>query len=136
MAENQQQQTQDAQYKVAQKLDSPSAALEQSLNKLVKLGGFDFFEATIDGVQNLNPERKARKRIFLTEADKKNERDELKAKLNLWLGVISESDNMADMAVKCNEKADATGHLMKKNLKKALDKTRALETSYRTVSLS
>ncbi len=132
MAENQQQQVgQEVQLKEGK----AGASLEQSLNKLVKLGGFDFFEATIDGVQNLNPERKARKKIFLSESDKKTERDDLKAKLNLWLNVITEGADMAEMASKCGEKAEATGSLMKKNLKKALDATRTLETSYRSVSL-
>jgi hypothetical protein len=38
--------------------------LETSLNALQKYGAFDLLESAIDGVQNLNPERKARKKIF------------------------------------------------------------------------
>ena len=54
------------------------APLSTSLEKLSKVGGFDLLEATIDGLQNLNPERKARKQIFLTDDEKKAERQEKK----------------------------------------------------------
>ncbi|MCX6188254.1 MAG: type VI secretion system contractile sheath protein TssC, partial [Bacteroidetes bacterium] len=65
----QENQEQGAQYKEKVKFDAPAQTLEQSLNSLVKYGGFDFLESTIDGVANMNPERKARKKIFLSEAD-------------------------------------------------------------------
>lgn len=36
--------------------------MNSALNQLSKFGGFNFLESTVDGVQNLNPERKARKK--------------------------------------------------------------------------
>jgi hypothetical protein len=51
--------------------------LETSLNALQKYGAFDLLESAIDGVQNLNPDRKARKKIFLEETGKKEERNQL-----------------------------------------------------------
>ena len=77
----QEKQEQGAQFKEKVKFDSPSQTLEESLNKLVKFGGFDFLESTIDGVANMNPERKARKKIFLSESDKKG-RDRKSTRLN------------------------------------------------------
>ncbi len=62
---------------------------------MAKLGGFDFLESAIDGVQGLNPERKARKQIFLTDAAKKKERADLKKKLELWLGLLQSSSDIA-----------------------------------------
>ena len=53
-------------YKQAEGRES-GLSLQENLDKLVRAGGFDLLEATIDGVQNLNPERKARKQIFLTD---------------------------------------------------------------------
>lgn len=47
------------------------ASLEQNIEALAKYGGFDLLEGTVEGAQNLNPERKARRNIFLTEAGKK-----------------------------------------------------------------
>ena len=40
-------------------------ALEQAINGLSRYGGFGFLESVIDGIQNVNPERKARKKMFL-----------------------------------------------------------------------
>jgi hypothetical protein len=40
--------------------------------KLVKFGGFKVFGNSIKGTDNLNPELKARKKIFLTDASKKS----------------------------------------------------------------
>lgn len=58
--------------KVAEKIgavEKPDELLDTSINQLAKVGGFDLLESTLDGVQNLNPERKARKKIFLAEAE-------------------------------------------------------------------
>ena len=59
-------------------VEKPQELLEQSMAQLAKVGGFDLMEVAIDGIQNLNPERKARKRIFLSEDSKKDEREQLK----------------------------------------------------------
>ena len=58
-------------------------SLEKSTEALAKYGGFDLLETTIDGVSNLNPARKARKNIFLAEENRKNERKQLKKRLQL-----------------------------------------------------
>ena len=39
-------------------------SLDSHLQPLAKLGGYDLLESAIDNVQNLNPERKARKKYF------------------------------------------------------------------------
>jgi len=79
----QSQSSQTAEFKAPEKLANPGQTLEQSLGKLAKFGGFEFLEGAIDGASSLNPERKARKNIFLTEAGKKQEREDLKKKLGL-----------------------------------------------------
>ncbi|HNQ00038.1 MAG TPA: type VI secretion system contractile sheath protein TssC, partial [Bacteroidia bacterium] len=56
----QQQQQQQNQTKERERVANPAQVIEESANKLAKFGGFDILEAVIDGVQNLNPERKAR----------------------------------------------------------------------------
>ena len=42
-------------------------SLNEALTGLSRLGGFNFLESAIEGIQNLNPERKARKKMFLLE---------------------------------------------------------------------
>ena len=47
------------------------------LDKLKEFGGFAFLENIIDGYSNLNPARKARRNIFLTDEQWENERKAL-----------------------------------------------------------
>jgi len=113
--------------------EAPS--LEASLQALVKVGGFDFMEAIVDGADNLNPVRKAKRNIFLTDANKKEQRKELKKKMQMWIDLLSENSSVSDMAEKSVEKAETAERLLKGNLKKVLDHTKVLEQSYRSVHL-
>jgi hypothetical protein len=112
-----------------------SGILESSTQKLSKYGGFSILETTIDGVQNLNPEKKARKKIFLTESSMDLERQQLKKRLNLLITLLGDSSSVSDMIQKCESKVDILQGLLKSNLKKSLDATRDLERSYRSVNL-
>ncbi|HRH49195.1 MAG TPA: DUF5458 family protein [Panacibacter sp.] len=130
-----QQQASGGELKIQEKLTNPAQTLEQSLQTLIKFGGFDFLESSVDGVKNLNPERKALKRIFLTDAEKASDRTALKKKLQLWMSLISESADLAEMIEKATAKSDIAGKTLKNNLKKSLEATRELETSYRSLAL-
>jgi hypothetical protein len=128
---------QEANYKEKETISvgDPAAALAESAKVLAKLGGFSFIEKTIKGTQNLNPENKARKKIFLTDAAKKAERTSLKNALQIWAEALSASDNLSEIVNKSQEKADSASNTIKKNLKKALDATKELESSYRSLQL-
>jgi len=112
-----------------------AASLESSLNKLARYGGFDLLETSIEGVQNINPDRKARRKIFLTELGKEKERETLKKTLELWASVISKSDSLTDMVANCEDQRKSSEDLLSKNLSKAVDITRELEANYRTAAL-
>lgn len=138
MADTQMQQQNESQeqaYKAPEAGSAPAQSLDQSLTKLAKFGSFDFLESAIDGVQGLNPERKARKQIFLTDAAKKQERADLKKKLEMWLGLLTNASDLSAMADVCQQRSDEAGALLKKNLKKASDASRELEVSYRSLNL-
>ncbi|MFK7000700.1 DUF5458 family protein [Flavobacterium oreochromis] len=131
-----------AQNKESQYVDSTvleqkkgQANLESSLEKLAKFGGFDLLETTIEGAQNLNPDRKARRKIFLTEKDKEKERESLKKTLKLWADVLSEGTSVTDMVSNCEDKRKEAEDLLKKNLSRAVEVTKELETNYRTIAL-
>jgi Type VI secretion system, TssC, VipB len=109
--------------------------LETSLNALQKYGAFDLLESAIDGVQNLNPERKARKKIFLEETGKKDERNQLLEILQLWKNILEQGNDQAAMIDYCQTKSEEASALYKKNMKLALEETRDLERSYRSVAL-
>jgi hypothetical protein len=112
-----------------------AASLESSLNKLARYGGFDLLETSIEGVQNINPDRKARRKIFLTELGKEKERETLKKTLELWASVISKSESLTDMVANCEDQRKSSEDLLSKNLSKAVDVTRELEANYRTAAL-
>jgi hypothetical protein len=113
----------------------PDQQLENNLQTLEKFGAFDLLESVVDGVQNLNPERKARKKIFLEEAGKKEEREQLQKTLEIWLGVLKGSEEITDMVSKSNTLSEQAAYVYKNNMNKALDATRQMETSYRSVAL-
>ena len=110
-------------------------SLEKSLDKLVRYGGFDLLEASIENVQNVNPERNARRKIFLTESSKQKERDTLKKTLELWANVLKQSDSLVEMVAHCEDQQKSAEELLSKNLYNAVEATRELETNYRTIAL-
>ncbi|WP_160716577.1 DUF5458 family protein [Chitinophaga solisilvae] len=109
--------------------------LTQQLEELAKYGGFDLLEATVEGAQNMNPERKARRNIFLTESGKKQERDKLRKTLSLWEKVLSEASELPEMVDYCSEHAQDAEAILAKNLGEAVEATHELEQSYRNVAL-
>jgi len=116
-------------------VENPAEFLQESSDKLVKFGGFDLLEACVEGVQNMNPDRKARKKIFLTEMNKKEDRETLKKTLEIWSKVLSSSDAITEMVEESEKSAKAAHESLIKNLGKAVNSTRDLERSYRSVAL-
>lgn len=122
-------------FKEGVKQQAGLAPMEESLNALAKAGGYDFLEAVVDGVDNLNPQRKAKKNIFLTDSNKKAQRAEVKKKIAMWLDLLENSDNVSAMVDKSTSKAEVAEKLLKGNLKKVMETTKELETAYRSVHL-
>lgn len=116
-------------------IDNPAELLRNSLQNLENFGGFDLFENVIDDIQNINPERKARKTIFLEESGKKAEREALKRNLQLWSDILNGADDVAAIIEACEEKTESAQKILTKNLKVAVKNTEQLERSYRSVAL-
>jgi len=117
------------------KIENPAKELKINEEKLAKYGGFDLLEACIDNVQNMNPDRKARKKIFLSESSKKQERAKLQKTLEIWNEVLSSSDDLSEMVDESEKRSQIAGKSLEKNLGAALEQTRELEQSYRSVAL-
>lgn len=109
--------------------------LESHLQPLTKLGGFDLLESVIDNIQNLNPERKARKKIFLEESGKKKEREALKNALDCWIDILESTGDISEMVANSEKMAETADRTLKKNIRAALERTQELERSYRSVAL-
>jgi len=116
-------------------VENPAQFLKESSDKLIKFGGFDLLEACVEGVQNMNPERKARKRIFLTESSKKEDRETLKKTLEIWSSILSSSESISEMVEESEKRSESARKSLNKNLGAAIEATRELERSYRSVSL-
>ncbi|HEX8268454.1 MAG TPA: DUF5458 family protein [Flavobacterium sp.] len=112
-----------------------SRTLEQKIESFIQYGGFDLLEGAIEGVQNLNPERKARKNIFLSENSKKAERSSLKNVLKLWADSLKSSENIIDLVAEGTRKSEEAEKALKKNLAVAINESRELEENYRTLQL-
>jgi hypothetical protein len=135
MAELQKQQDQPEQLQTAPVQQQQPASLQENIDILAKFGGFDLLEGAIEGVQNLNPERKARRNIFLTESTKKAEREKLKKTLELWEKVLTEAQDLPDMVSFCTEHSEQAERVLNNNLSEAIEHTRELEQAYRNVAL-
>jgi len=129
----QSQQGAEKQYK--ESVQAGAETTQDAVNKLVKFGGFKVFGNSIKGTDNLNPELKARKKIFLTDASKKAEREALKKTLDLWLELLGSSETAAEAVEKAQAKAESAANTVKSNLKLAVDASKELESSYRSLHL-
>jgi len=109
--------------------------IKEKSDDLAKYGGFDLLESAMDDVQNLNPDRKARRQMFLTENNKKVERDSLLKILQLWSETLKSGDDIIDMVQSADDKSKQSDELLVKNLKLGLNATKELESSYRSVAL-
>jgi len=128
--------TKKAEIKTSQQ---PQKAKKESVNNAIdaikEYGGFAFVENIIDGYSNLNPKRKARKNLFLTDEQWGGERKNLKNKLSVWLEILKSSEKIDQMVDTAKDKSVKIEELLNTNLKAVLEKTKDLETSYRSVAL-
>lgn len=116
-------------------IKNPLEFLKQSADKIAKFGGFDLIESSIEGTQNLNPDRKARRNIFLTESQKKAERESLLKALTQWANVLEANNDISDMVNECEQKAEQCQKVLESNLGRAIEESKDLERSYRNVAL-
>ena len=112
-----------------------TATSASALDALKEFGGFAFLENLIDGYSNLNPARKARRNIFLTDEQWSSERKNLINRLSVWLDLLKNSNNVEQMRDTANNKAEQMEQLLNFNLKKSLERVKELERSYRSVAL-
>ena len=112
-----------------------TATSASALDALKEFGGFAFLENLIDGYSNLNPARKARRNIFLTDEQWSLERKNLINRLSVWLDLLKNSNSVEQMRDTANNKAEQMEQLLNFNLKKSLERVKELERSYRSVAL-
>ncbi|WP_410879207.1 DUF5458 family protein [Myroides sp. DW712] len=102
--------------------------------ELEKLGGFGFVETVVEGMANMNPERKARRQIFLADSSKKEERADLLKNIKLWLELLESGASIEELIQQYKQKSSQAVSSLKDNLKQALNQCRELEVNYRTIA--
>lgn len=120
--------------KEAAALQNPAEQLKSSLDALEDYGGYDLIESLVDGLENMNPESRAAKKIFLQESEFKDQREKMKADLAMWLNILSSEAATSSEAVgKCQEEAEQTRQNLNDNLAKIHESVKKLEIAYRTL---
>ena len=76
--------TESAYLEEVKKIDDPAGRLKESLEGLEDYGDFDLLETMADGIENMNPESRAAKRIFLQDGEFAEQRERLKTDLLMW----------------------------------------------------
>ena len=98
-----------------QQAAAQSRNLNAELQVLAKFGGFNVLESSVDGIQNLNPERKARRNIFLTDPERASERKELEKRLEMWVDMLQGNKSISEMIELCQKKSAAVSDLLSQN---------------------
>ena len=112
--------------------------LKSTLDKIqttVGVEGFDFLSNIIEGIENMNPDKKARKKIFLTENTRKQDRKDLKNRLKLWVEILSTEKDLYSMVESCEKDFEESKKLYEENLAHAVEDVKDLEQAYRTIYL-
>lgn len=116
------------------KIDNPAELLKASLEGLEEYGDFDLLETMADGLENLNPESRAAKRIFLQDGEFAEQRKRLKSDILVWLNILDSDAVTASEAVeKCQEAAKAVEKNILQNLGSVHEQTSRLEIAYRSL---
>lgn len=117
----------------AERTLTPARSFDQNIQELQKLrfGGYKLLETTIDGADNLNPERRAKKSIFLKEEGRKKDREGLKQRLELWKEMLTKEDALSEI----NDQQKTAEELFRTNLKAIVAETRDYESTYRGITL-
>lgn len=132
--DNEQKQQQAATAASVQVSSQGKVASVPAIDRLKEFGGFSFLENIIDGYSNMNPNRKARRNIFLTDKQWDAERRALARCLGVWEKLISKELTVEQMLEMAKETALQAEELLNKNLKAALARTHDLEQAYRSVA--
>ena len=116
------------------KIDNPAEQLKQSLEELESYGDFDLIETLAEGLENMNPDNRAAKRIFLQDSEFAEQREHLKTDLLMWLNILDGDATTASEAVeKCQEATEAAKANLLQNLGSVHEQTQKLELAYRSL---
>jgi len=120
--------------KEREKIENPAGLLQDSLDELIKFGGFQLLKGLIKGVENMDPRRKAVKNIFLSDKAYIDARKKLKNELALWVSILEgEGTDPKAIIESCEAKCDKAEQNLKNNLFNIHEEIKKLEITYRSL---
>lgn len=106
---------------------------QAALENLYDFGGFDLIVTTIEGAENMEPG--PMKDMFLNDNDTKEEKVNLKLRLEHWIAMLESENNVGNMIERSREVSEKSHDLLTLNIRRTLDATRDLETNYRALGV-
>ncbi len=106
-----------------------------TIQQKTNVDGFDFLANIVQGLENMNPEKKARKKIFMTESSRAKDREAVKGKLKLWIEVLSQNNDLYEMVESTEKAQQESKELYKENVREALSAVKGMEQAYRSAYL-
>lgn len=112
-----------------------AARQEVNVEKLLeRFGGFAAVKGFIPAAADMNPAKKATKSIFLTEKKFQAKRENLANELRGWLEILADDKKSAvEYADLCKDMEQKYQKQLEHNVTLALEATKQLETSYRSL---
>ena len=103
-------------FKEREKIENPAELLQNSINGLDKVGGFQLLKGLIKGVENMDPRRKAVKNIFLSDSAYADARKRLANELELWIDILDNGGDPMEIIESCKDKCEKAETNLKNNL--------------------
>lgn len=107
---------------------------ENLAGNLAQCGGFQLLKGIVLGIENMDPERKAMRAVFLSDNACRDERQRLEVELGLWTALLANEGAAPQELVKtCVSLCVDAEQSLQSNLAVLHDETRQLEVAYRTL---
>lgn len=121
---------------VKQETQNQQQAPKPSGEALEKLGGFMAVKGFIPAASDMNPAKAATRKIFLTDKKYKAKRKALADELRGWIEILSvDKNNAVEYADTCKDFEAKYQKLLETNITTALEATKNLEKTYRSLDL-
>ena len=118
----------------AKQIVNPTVTLQECIENLEDFGGFDLLEDLVDGIKNMNPAKRASKRIFMQEKEFEEQREKMKTQLAMWINVLSgKAESVSETVEVCQDEAQKAKENLSQNLLAVHEATKQLEVTYRTI---
>lgn len=116
----------------------PKLSQQEILDRLDMYDGFDeLLTPLADNLDRFGPKAEGKKRRFLQDPDLKQERTDMRDRLQAYVDALSRKDISSHKQIRSNaqEKLDSNESLINENLSRILEEARELERTYRELEM-